>query len=136
MVNAKISRVEVFIPMASYGVSGFVASRVSIAEAEAMLSQKLTAHPDINTESLLSSMDMVGMRQYGGGLPVAEVRTGGPAEGAGLRVWDVIVQVGDTDVRHQSANGIVKELLNSKNGLLITVLRSRYNQTNFSCTYS
>lgn len=82
----------------------------------------------VDHTKLKSSLDSMGIYYFGGGLPVAFVAPGSPAEESGLEKWDCIVKINEEDVRLNNAQGImnvlVQELNRGQGYAILTVLRS------------
>ena len=70
----------------------------------------------------------MGIYYFGGGLPVAFVAPGSPAEQSGLEKWDCIVKINEEDVRLNNSQGIMnvlaQELNRGQGYAILTVLRS------------
>mmetsp|Transcript_14552 Transcript_14552/g.29087 ORF Transcript_14552/g.29087 Transcript_14552/m.29087 type:complete len:261 (-) Transcript_14552:171-953(-) len=120
-----VTTFDIKLPSTAFNVCGATAGKISLQEAENMLAHRQSPHPQVDFENLLQNLENCGMRYYGGGLPIVSVTPGSAAAKEGLQAWDLIVKVGNKDVRPDSAREIVKELLRDKTSLTFTVLRSR-----------
>ena len=122
---AQVTTVKVMMNRGSKGSFGFFPAKISIKEAEEMVTGIMPKDANLDFEAMLDMVDHAGMRKFKGGLVVGKVREGSTSAAGGLREWDVIVKVLGEDVRLCSAIEVLDKIKEIPNPVTLEVLRSR-----------